>query len=796
MSEQPESGTQTEPASSLVRRAPRGGDVLDTIYRLDAPLGKGGVGVVFRAWHLHLQRPCAIKFLHPQLVSNPELRTRFRREAQSAFQLGHPNIVSITDFRDDGTTWPYLVMELVKGQSLRERLEKGPLDPQLAVRLMAEVADALVAAHRRGVIHRDLKPENLLLGVVENPAPGEPALTAKVLDFGLSKMLDGVEITGTGRLVGSPSYMSPEQARGDSYLVDARSDIWTVGVLLYECLTAEKLFPCEDFEQKRQMIMEAKLPPLPFVERGLPILIEKIIARCCQRLPEHRYQTATSLLHALNAVYPRPQPRIETLPPGTKLQGGVLVLGQGPTQTDIHAAKNDVLARNAVTAPFPSQPSAPEIVIVPALVQSMSQDALTTGVMKSTAPFVEQGAAGSSRKKQLLVTAGAVSVAMCFVGFAGYTLWQSQRPPTQPTQPTQPTIDTPKQDPLTASTRSTGQEKGGLLPAPQKDSVPKEAVPIKPNPPTENGLDLAPAEQAIVAPTAAEKPIPENENLETQKRPHTVPTLALRGPYAKPVGTPPTHPLRFGPPRHLLSTGMELPAPVMKVPFATEPTDATDSATATGGASAKKTELTDSKNTPNAKEAAGKETPARKDAASKEAPEATPNKEQVKEQASAAKEIPAKDTAPSKEVASAKEVASGKETMMKDTPASKDTGGSVAQPQLAKAELAKREKTSRVAGTDGKAEPVTTQEAAVAANAILRKATGQVGRCYPAGAVLPSKISVELTVAKTGKITDVSAEGAGDQIGCVKNAIKTLRLGSINDADSYNLQYDFVNLHR
>ena len=155
MSEQPESGTQTEPASSLVRRAPRGGDVLDTIYRLDAPLGKGGVGVVFRAWHLHLQRPCAIKFLHPQLVSNPELRTRFRREAQSAFQLGHPNIVSITDFRDDGTTWPYLVMELVKGQSLRERLEKGPLDPQLAVRLMAEVADALVAAHRRGVIHRD-----------------------------------------------------------------------------------------------------------------------------------------------------------------------------------------------------------------------------------------------------------------------------------------------------------------------------------------------------------------------------------------------------------------------------------------------------------------------------------------------------------------------------------------------------------------------------------------------------------------------------------------------------------------
>ena len=101
MSEQPESGKAPEPAHSAARRAPRGGDVLDNIYRLDAPLGKGGVGVVFRAWHLHLQRPCAIKFLHPQLVSNPELRTRFRREAQSAFQLGHPHIVAITDFRDD-----------------------------------------------------------------------------------------------------------------------------------------------------------------------------------------------------------------------------------------------------------------------------------------------------------------------------------------------------------------------------------------------------------------------------------------------------------------------------------------------------------------------------------------------------------------------------------------------------------------------------------------------------------------------------------------------------------------------
>ena len=286
-----------------VRKQPQPGDVLDGIYRLDQPLGKGGVGVVFRAWHLHLQRPCAIKFLHPQLVSNPELRTRFRREAQSAFQLGHPHIVAITDFRDDPNAWPYIVMELVQGETLRDRLERGPLGAATAVRLMVELCDALHAAHRRGVIHRDLKPENLILAKAEGQPAEEPSL--KVLDFGMSKLLDGAEITGSGRLLGSPSYMSPEQARGDSHLVDARSDIFSVGGLLYECLTTEKLWSAEKFEEKRQQIIAAKLPPLQLTARGLPPQIEQIIAKACARLPEERYQAAASLMEALNQIRPK-----------------------------------------------------------------------------------------------------------------------------------------------------------------------------------------------------------------------------------------------------------------------------------------------------------------------------------------------------------------------------------------------------------------------------------------------------------------------------------------------------------
>lgn len=668
--------------------------MLDNIYRLDAPLGKGGVGVVFKAWHLHLQRPCAIKFLHPQLVSNPELRTRFRREAQSAFQLGHPHIVAITDFRDDPSSWPYLVMELVQGQSLRDRLEKGPLDPQLAVRLMSELADALVAAHRRGVIHRDLKPENLLLGTVENPAPGEPDLCLKVLDFGLSKMLDGVEITGTGRLVGSPSYMAPEQARGDSNIVDARSDIWSVGVLLYECLTADKLFATDDFEQKRQQIMSAKLPPLHFTEKGLPPLIEKIITRCCQRLPEHRYQSATALLSALSAVYPKPAPRLDTLPPGARITGGVVVVPSPLSSTPI--------AETMTTEPNRAKSSGPEVVVIPAFVKSMLPDNSTASIIKNGEMVADRAAREKPKRSGVGIALALATVALAFTGFAGYTLWQSRQslpigtanagllPDKLSTSGENPT--------LTAGTKSNnvGTGNAAIVEAPTRTSASASdgAVTADLQPPSSIGGPVTVADAATpseksagadtIATTATTTTSPAPDGIPSEPpRPHSPSTLPLRGPRAKAVGSAPTHPLRFGPPKFLHaaagSSGVdpsELPPPAASVPFA--------------------------------------------------------------------------------------------------TPANK----------------------APTPPTDSSVEPVPTQEAAGAASAIFRKATGAVGRCFPAEASLPTKISVEVTISASGKVSEVSVDGADSHAACVRSAVKALRFGAISDADSYSVQYDFVNLHR
>lgn len=488
------------------------GDVLDGTYRLDQQLGKGGVGVVFKAWHLHLQRPCAVKFLHPQLVSNEELRTRFRREAQSAFQLGHPHIVAITDFRDDPSAWPYIVMELVLGQTLRERLESGPLPPTLAVRMMAQLCDALMTAHRRGVIHRDLKPENLILAKVDSPAPGEPDVSLKILDFGLSKLLDGMEaeITGTGRLLGSPSYMSPEQARGDSRQVDARSDIFSVGVLLFECLTGEKLFSTSNLEEKRLQIMEARLPPLGLVERGLPQQLERIIKKACSRLPEERYHSAQSLLNALNGVGS-----------GAKATGTLAAVG-APSAT----ASVELSGRLAQES-SPSPSAGGELIPGP-----------KPGAEPTPPPDL---LTGGGRRSMVPVVAGLALAALAAIGYAGYTVLHAGS--STPTQPA--TLVPPVEPPKPAETKPD---------PPQVAVKPPEPTPPTPAPKEEPHeavhATATPEAKPPVTPVSATVPGPETTPppVAAPKPPVTPvnPAVATGPRKWKPVG--PVRPIATAPP--------------------------------------------------------------------------------------------------------------------------------------------------------------------------------------------------------------------------------------------------------
>jgi len=215
-------------------------------YEVTAPLGEGGMGVVFRGRDSRLQRDVALKLLPENLSNDPDRLSRFQREAQVLASLNHANIAQIYGLEQvDGSTC--IVMELVEGETLAERIKRGPLPHDEALEVSRQIADALSVAHERGIVHRDLKPANIKL---------TPNGTVKVLDFGLAKAVGqrGSDTTMTamptmasgsvvGSIVGTPGYMSPEQARGKE--VDARTDIWAFGCVLYEMLTARQAFDGE-----------------------------------------------------------------------------------------------------------------------------------------------------------------------------------------------------------------------------------------------------------------------------------------------------------------------------------------------------------------------------------------------------------------------------------------------------------------------------------------------------------------------------------------------------------------------
>ena len=280
------------------------GRVFEGKYRLDRRLGGGGMGTVYRATHLLIDRQVAIKVLSQRFVGDQTAQHRFRREARAAGRMQHPNAVTVTDFGTTDDGWLYIVMELLEGQTLRNLLmREAPLDPARAVSFTLQACLAVGAAHEAGLIHRDLKPPNIFI----EQRPNLPAVV-KVLDFGVAKFAveeyedeDFKTLTQVGTIIGTPRYMSPEQCSGVGALTPA-SDVYSLGIMLYEMLTGAVPFTGETaLAIALKQVSEPPRPPREIVS-SIPVELETLVLHALEKNPRDRPANANDFRSELHAT--------------------------------------------------------------------------------------------------------------------------------------------------------------------------------------------------------------------------------------------------------------------------------------------------------------------------------------------------------------------------------------------------------------------------------------------------------------------------------------------------------------
>jgi len=280
------------------------GDIVANKYRVDRVIGQGGMGIVVAAFHLELEQPVAIKFLNPEMGSRADAGERFRREARAAARIHSEHVARVLDIEVFEGRIPYMVMELLEGHDLEKELQlTGPLPVEVAVDYILQAIDAVAEAHAAGIVHRDLKPTNVFLATRSG---GQRVV--KVLDFGISKLTGpgwGPEpaLTRSASIVGSPLYMSPEQMRS-ARDVDARSDIWSLGAMLYELVAGRPPYDAETIPALCMAILNAPPPLLREVAPAAPAALEAILVRCLARDPNERFSSVAELAQALVTLAP------------------------------------------------------------------------------------------------------------------------------------------------------------------------------------------------------------------------------------------------------------------------------------------------------------------------------------------------------------------------------------------------------------------------------------------------------------------------------------------------------------